>query len=88
MQVSGVWNRYQLQKADGVADIDVRSKRHGRSGRKGIDAAKMNEAGLGSVFDSAMLKFAVLAACEKVLDQSMPLMFGQSVSGELLASTS
>ncbi|CAN0495898.1 unnamed protein product [Laminaria digitata] len=42
-QVKGVWNRYQQQKADGV-DIDLRNRRFGNSGRKGIDTEKLNEA--------------------------------------------
>ena len=44
--------------------------------------------GAGSFFDCAMLQSALLAACEKLLDQSMPLMFREIVSGQLLASRS
>ena len=44
--------------------------------------------GAGSFFDGAMLQSALLAACEKLLDQSMPLMFREIVSGQLLASRS
>ena len=43
-QVSGVWKRYQQQKADGVVEIDLRQKRHGRSGRKSTEASKVKEA--------------------------------------------
>ena len=44
--------------------------------------------GAGSLFDIAMLQSAMLAACEKLFDQSMPLMFLEIVSGQLLASRS
>lgn len=43
-QVMGVWKRYKQQKEDGVVAIDLRNRRRGNSGRKGIDVAKLNEA--------------------------------------------
>ncbi|CAN0565666.1 unnamed protein product, partial [Laminaria digitata] len=41
-QVRSVWNRYKQQKADGV-DIDLRNRRFGNSGQKGVDVEKVKE---------------------------------------------
>ena len=42
-QVSAVWHRYKQQKDAGIVAVDLRNKRPGNSGRKGIDVAAVRE---------------------------------------------
>ena len=41
--VANLWKEYGRQKADGVVCPDLRNKRRGKSGRKGIDVEALRE---------------------------------------------